>query len=109
MDSDKRRFKRVRIPLLVQYRFSPLGEFRTDYAVNVSEGGLFISNAEAVPEGSVVFLQFLTREGMHLISGEGRVVRNGRDGGQGVQFIRLDPADLERLHELIDRVERQRG
>ena len=106
---DRRKHPRVRVPLLVQYLFSPLGELRTDYASDLSEGGIFINNPEPVLPGTPIQLQFLTREGLELVNAEGRVVRTA-NGGQGVQFVRLLPDDLRRLTELITRVqERQRA
>ena len=99
---DKRRHPRVRMPLLVQYRTSALQAFKTDYASDISEGGVFLSTAELLPEGTVVFLQFVTRDGMHLISAQARVVRTA-EGGQGVQFVRLDAADLSRVQALVER------
>ena len=63
------------IPLLVQYRFGALEEFRTDYALNVSVSGMFISTSEVRPVGTRVFVQLTTRDGAHFLQGEGRVVR----------------------------------
>lgn len=101
---ETRKHPRVRIPLLVQYRFSPLDPFNTDYASDISESGIFITHAEPKPPGTPVFLQFVTRDGFHLVSAEGKVVRNAPGGGQGVHFIRLEPQDLDRLQELVQRL-----
>ncbi len=102
--SNKRRFPRVRIPMLVQYRTSPLEPFQTDYASDISEGGIFLSNHHPMAPGTVMFLQFVTRDGMHLISAEARVVHGHGEGGQGMQFVKLDPADHNALHALVERV-----
>ena len=101
--SNTRRHPRVKTPILVQYRTSPLEEFKTDYACNISEGGILLSNVTTLAEGTVVFLQFVTRDGMELVSAQARVVRSGEDG-QGVQFVRLEPADLRAVQQLVERM-----
>ena len=101
-DSNRRRHPRVKIPLLVQYRVSPLEEFRTDYATDVSQGGIFLSSELKLPAGTVLQVQFLTRDHMHLVAAEARVVR-AVDGGAGVAFIKLDPADHAVLEESLAR------
>lgn len=105
--SNKRRFPRVRIPLLVQYRTSPLEPFQTDYASDISEGGIFLSSHHVMPAGTILFLQFMTRDGMHLISAEAKVVHGSSDAGAGMQFVKLDPADHAALHGLVERVLKQ--
>ena len=101
--SEKRQFRRVRIPLLVQYWTSPLEEFKTDYASDISEGGIFLSEVGPLPNGTMLFLQFVTRDGMHLVSAEARVVRRTAEGN-GMQFVKLDQADLTVLKELLAKV-----
>jgi hypothetical protein len=87
--TQKRRHPRVDIPLLVQYRFGPIEDFRTDYALNVSVSGMFISTTEARPPGTRVFVQLTTRDGRHFLQGEGRVVRNV-DGGYAIELVGFD-------------------
>src|SRR5688572_5299100 len=96
-NGEKRRHPRVDIPLLVQYRFGALDEFRTDYAVNVSRSGLFIATTEVRPVGTRVFVQLTTRDGKHFLQGEGRVVRNA-DGGYAIELVGFD-ADA---HAVLD-------
>lgn len=76
---ERRIAPRVRIPLLVQYRYGPFDDLRTNYAIDVSSSGLFITLEEAPPPGTQVFVQLTTREG-HLLRGEGRVVRTEEEG-----------------------------
>jgi hypothetical protein len=95
--NNRRRHDRVKMPLLVQYRTNPLEEFRTDYAADVSEGGIFLQNPVPLPEGTVLQVQFLTRANVRLVSVEARVVRTVPKEGQGVAFIRLDPEDQAAL------------
>ncbi|MCP4503594.1 MAG: hypothetical protein GY822_26985 [Deltaproteobacteria bacterium] len=72
-----RRHDRAQIPLLVQYRFGPLEELHTDYALNVSKSGLFIDSDEAHAAGTRVVVQLTSRDGQHFLQGEGKVVRAG--------------------------------
>lgn len=85
----RRRHPRVDVPLLVQYRFGALEEFRTDYALNVSVSGMFIATDEVRPPGTRVFVQLTTRDGRHLLQGEGRVVR-AADGGYAIELVGFD-------------------
>jgi hypothetical protein len=100
MSQEKRRHPRVDIPLLVQYRYGALEEFHTDYALNVSRSGLFISTSEARPPGTRVFVQLTTRDGKHFLQGEGRVVRNA-DGGYAIELVGFDAEAQAVLDELV--------
>lgn len=96
----RRRHPRVDVPLLVQYRFGALDEFRTDYALNVSVSGLFIATPEVRPPGTRVFVQLTTRDGAHLLQGEGRVVR-ADDGGYAIELVGFDAEARAVLDELV--------
>lgn len=95
-----RRHPRVAIPLLVQYRFGAREEPRIDYALNVSQSGLFIASAEPRPVGTRVFVQLTTRDGAHLLQGEGRVVR-AADGGYAIELVGFDEAARKVLDALV--------
>lgn len=95
----KRRHPRVAVPLLVQYRFGALEEPRIDYALNLSQSGLFIATDESRPVGARVYVQLTTRDGAHFLQGEGRVVRS-QDGGHAIELVGFDAearAVLDRL------------
>lgn len=76
----RRRHPRGEIALLVQYRYGVLEEFRTDYTLNVSRSGLFITATEKRPLGTRVYVQLTTQDGQHFLQGEGRVVRHAAGG-----------------------------
>ncbi len=99
-EQNRRRHPRVDVPLLVQYRFGALEELRTEYALNVSVSGMFISTTEAKPVGTRVFVQLTTRDGRHFLQGEGRVVRNA-DGGYGIELVGFDDEARAALEELV--------
>jgi hypothetical protein len=96
----------VDIPLLVQYRFGALEDFRTDYAVNVSRSGMFIETKETRPAGTRVFVQLTTRDGQHLLQGEGRVVRTA-DGGYAIELVGFEEAAQRVLDDLVRAALRQ--
>jgi len=105
----ERRFQRARVPLLVQYRFSPLEEYQTDYSADLSRGGMFIYAEAPKPVGSLLYIQFITRDGARIIRGQGRIVRTSEaEGpeerrGQAVEFIDFDEADMRFLDDLVQR------
>jgi len=96
----KRRHPRVDIALLVQYRFGALEELRTEYALNVSQSGMFIATNEAKPVGTRVFVQLTTRDGHHFLQGEGSVVRNA-DGGYAIELLGFDDEAKAVLDALV--------
>lgn len=99
--ADKRRHPRVDVPLLVQYRFGALEELRTEYALNVSVGGMFIATQEKRPPGTRVFVQLTTRDGAHFLQGEGKVVR-AADGGYAIELIGFDEEAQRVLGRLVE-------
>ena len=105
----KRRYPRVRVPLLVQYRFSPVEDYQTDYLADLSRGGMFICADQPRPAGTLLAIQFVTRDGSRIIRGQGRIVRaelaTGPDGrsGQAVEFVDFDADDLRFLEQLVQR------
>lgn len=105
----QRRFPRVRVPLLVQYRFSPVEDYQTDYLADLSRNGMFICADQPRPAGSVLSIQFVTRDGSRIIRGQGRIVRSEvattADGrtGQAVEFVDFDADDLKFLDALVQR------
>ncbi|MBN2361932.1 MAG: PilZ domain-containing protein [Deltaproteobacteria bacterium] len=105
----QRRYPRVRVPLLVQYRFSPVEEYQTDYLADLSRNGMFIYADQPRPAGTLLSIQFVTRDGSRIVRGQGRIVRtetstqpDGRTG-QAVEFVDFDADDLRFLDELVRR------
>lgn len=99
-DIAQRRHARVSIPLLVQYRFGAFEEPRFDYALNVSQSGLFIATDEEKPAGTMVFVQLTTRDGQHFLQGQGRVVR-AQNGGSAIELDGFDEAARVILERLV--------
>jgi c-di-GMP-binding flagellar brake protein YcgR len=99
--ANKRKHPRVDVPLLVQYRFGALEELRTEYAINVSVGGMFIATSEGKPIGTRVFVQLTTKDGLHFLQGEGKVVRNV-DGGYAIELVGFEPEAQAVLARLVE-------
>jgi len=98
--SKKRRHARVSIPLLVSYRFERDGPQTMDYALNISQSGLFLPISDIKPPGTEVFVCLTTREG-ELLEGKGEIVRAGE--GYAIELVGFD----EQAHKILDRMVQQ--
>jgi uncharacterized protein (TIGR02266 family) len=104
---ERRRYPRVPLSLLIQYRFDTLADFLAEYSVDISEGGMFIRTDEPREEGSLIYLQFYLRDGAKLIEGLGKVVRvnpPGREGqvaGMGVEFVNFDDESMRLIKQIV--------
>lgn len=102
-----RRHERKSLPMLVQYRFNPIGEFHTDYSLNISAGGLLLHMVSAPQIGATVHLQFIMRGESRVIQCRGRVLRVEPSEmpetpvRAAVQFMDIDDEDLEALNALV--------
>jgi uncharacterized protein (TIGR02266 family) len=108
--SERRRYPRVPLSLVIQYRFDTLEDFLSEYSVDISIGGMFIRTNEVREEGSLVYLQFYLRDGAKLIEGLGKVVRvndpkqaSGTPSGLGIEFVNFDQASMELIQQIVER------
>ena len=110
--TDKRRYPRAELSLLVQYRFDSFDEFLSEYSGDMSTGGMFIRTEDPRPIGSMIYLQFALKDGSKLIEGLGRVVHvtevgTDRTPGMGVEFVSFDEESIELIEEIVaDRTSR---
>jgi uncharacterized protein (TIGR02266 family) len=92
--SERRKYPRVPLNLLIQYKFDTFEDFVSEYAADISLGGMFIRCEDAREEGAMVYLQFSLKDGTKLIEGLGKVVRvnpsQGPNPGIGVEFVNFD-------------------
>jgi len=102
---EQRRSPRVEFNLLVQYRFDTFDEFMSEYAADLSVGGLFIETDEPRNVGDVIYLQFALRDGTQLIEGLGRVARVVPPGsehpGMGIEFVNMDGDSQDLVHAAV--------
>jgi uncharacterized protein (TIGR02266 family) len=103
--SDRRRFTRVPLDLLIQYRFESFDAFLSEYAADVSVGGMFVRTGTPRPVGTMIYLQFTLKDGIRLIEALGKVVRvNPPDHelpGMGVEFVNLDDESLAMVEAIV--------
>ena len=111
---NKRRARRLHHELPVAYR--SVGSFLTDWATNISQGGMFINTRTPLPVGTDVkiLIQLPMLEapvGLH-----GKVTRvaefENRAGvvpGMGIQFTDVDPSKRQQLETLVKRLQRDLG
>jgi type IV pilus assembly protein PilZ len=110
-DAERRKYPRVPLSLLIQYRFDTLEDFLSEYSTNISIGGMFIRTDKPKDEGTLVYLQFYLRDGAKLIEGLGRVVRvNPTDSagdqataGMGIEFVNFDEESMELIRQIVER------
>ncbi|MBX5484074.1 MAG: TIGR02266 family protein [Myxococcaceae bacterium] len=105
---ERRRYERVPLSLLVQYRVNTFEDFLAEYSADISVGGMFIRTDEPREEGSMIYLQFWLKDGTRLIEGLGRVVRVNPPGdpervaGMGIEFVNFDEASMALIHEIVE-------
>ncbi len=81
------------------------------YALNLSEGGLFIRDDRPPPVGSLVLIEFVLPDGQPLSRVAARVVHarpatleSDRTAGMGLEFVRFDAV----AEEIVERLSRSR-
>ena len=111
---NKRRARRLQHELPVAYR--SVGSFLTDWATDISQGGMFINTKTPLPVGTDVkiLIQLPTIESPIGLSG--KVTRvTGLDGkaravpGMGIEFTDIDPSRRKQLEVLVKRLQRDLG
>lgn len=104
--ANKRRNRRVDLNLLVQYRFDTFDDFMSEYAADISEGGMFIETEEPRAVGDMIYLQFALRDGTRLIEGLGRVAWSSGAGsrrpGMGIEFVNMDGGSQDLVRTVIE-------
>lgn len=108
---DKRRATRLHHEIPVAYR--TVGSFLTDWATNISQGGLFINTRAPLPVGTAVriLIQLPGAAFPHQL--EGRVTRvsefDNRANlvpGMGIEFTGVDEARRHELESFVARLRR---
>ena len=104
-----RRADRLQHELLVAYR--TVDGFITDWAVNISRGGLFINSRNPLPLGSIVRLIVSLPDQAFPFDLTGKIVRvhpyePGADQvpGMGIEFVDVDDEKRSRLERFVARL-----
>lgn len=107
-----RKSERLQHELLVAYR--TVDGFITDWAVNISRGGMFINTRNPLALGSVVRLIVSLPDAAFPFDLTGRVIRvhpNDPDSdqvpGMGIEFIDVDEDKRTRLERFVDRLRKE--
>ncbi|GAB4570564.1 MAG: hypothetical protein Tsb0020_25450 [Haliangiales bacterium] len=107
--TDNRKSKRNPVTLRIKFKSANLEQFIERYAVDVSQGGIFIRTREPLPIGTTLRFEFQLRDESPLITGEGTVVwirehnptQSGVAPGMGVRFDRLTDASQSVLGKIL--------
>jgi uncharacterized protein (TIGR02266 family) len=109
---NKRRATRLHHEIPVAYR--SVGSFLTDWATNISRGGLFINTRKPLPVGTAVKILIQLPGASFPAQLGGRVTRvteyDNRANmvpGMGVEFTDLDDAQRRDLEAFVDRLRKQ--
>ena len=108
-DPNTRQGKRTPVTLKIKFKSETLEQFIERYAVDVSQGGIFIRTKEPLAVGTQMRFEFQLRDASPLIAGEGTVVwtrendpsRPAIAPGMGVRFDRLADGSQSVLERIL--------
>ncbi len=101
-NTNTRQNNRKPVTLKIKFKSGTLDEFIERYAVDISQGGIFIRTKDPLSVGTILKFEFLLKDSTPLIAGDGTVVwnreydpaRTGIPPGMGVRFDKL-PTDSQ--------------
>jgi len=109
---NKRRTARLHHEIPVAYR--SVGSFLTDWATNISRGGLFINTRKPLPVGTAVKILVQLPGASFPFHLDGRVTRiteyDNRANmvpGMGVEFTDVDEPQKREIEAFVDRLRRE--
>jgi uncharacterized protein (TIGR02266 family) len=108
-DPNTRQGKRTPVTLKIKFKSETLEQFIERYAVDVSQGGIFIRTKEPLAVGTQMKFEFQLKDASPLIAGEGTVVwtrendpsRPAIAPGMGVRFDRLAEGSQQVLEKIL--------
>jgi uncharacterized protein (TIGR02266 family) len=115
VDPNTRTQKRTPVTLKIKFKSETLEQFIERYAVDVSQGGIFIRTKEPLAVGTQMKFEFQLRDASPLIAGEGTVVwtrendpsRPAIAPGMGVRFDRLADGSQTVLERILSEKAKQ--
>jgi len=115
VDPNTRQGKRTPVTLKIKFKSETLEQFIERYAVDVSQGGIFIRTKEPLAVGTQMRFEFQLRDASPLIAGEGTVVwtrendpsRPAIAPGMGVRFDRLADGSQGVLERILSEKAKQ--
>jgi uncharacterized protein (TIGR02266 family) len=114
-DPNTRQGKRTPVTLKIKFKSETVEQFIDRYAVDVSQGGIFIRTKEPLAVGTQMRFEFQLRDASPLIAGEGTVVwtrendpsRPAIAPGMGVRFDRLADGSQSVLERILSEKAKQ--
>ncbi len=114
-DPNTRQGKRTPVTLKIKFKSETLEQFIERYAVDVSQGGIFIRTKEPLAVGTQMKFEFQLRDASPLIAGEGTVVwtrendpsRPAIAPGMGVRFDKLADGSQSVLEKILSEKAKQ--
>lgn len=107
-----RKSARLHHELLVGYR--TVTGFITDWAVNISKGGIFINTPKPLPVGNTVSLNIALPDNAFPFVLTGKVVRviehvsnSAETAGMAVEFIDVDEEKLARIEGFVEKLRKE--
>jgi len=111
---NKRRSSRLHHELPVAYR--SVGSFLTDWATNISQGGMFINTRHPLPVGTLVKILIQLPVSAFPVDLVGRVTRVTEFGnqanvmpGMGIEFTDVDAAKREQIEAFVQKLRTELG
>src|SRR5512138_2796555 len=112
LPQNKRKALRLHHEIPVAYR--SVGSFLTDWATNISQGGLFINTRKPLPVGTSVKILVQLPGASFPFELQGRVTRvteydnhANMVPGMGVEFLNVDDAKRRELDAFVERLKAQ--
>lgn len=101
--------EKARVGTVVKVTYRAAGRFCTDFAENISTGGMFIATARPLPPNTMFVLEFFPPGSAQPVKAKARVVWTrtrlsapGSKRGMGVQFVDLDETEEARIKEMVN-------
>ncbi len=112
LPQNKRRAARLHHEIPVAYR--SVGSFLTDWATNISQGGLFINTRKPLPVGTAVKILVQLPGASFPFQLQGRVTRvtefdnhANMVPGMGVEFTDVDEPKRREIEKFVERLSRE--
>src|SRR5687767_525216 len=114
-EPNTRQGKRTPVTLKIKFKSETIEQFIERYAVDVSQGGIFIRTKEPLAVGTQMKFEFQLRDASPLIAGEGTVVwtrendpsRPAIAPGMGVRFDKLADGSQSVLEKILSEKAKQ--
>lgn len=100
----------TRISTVIRVNYHTTDSFFTDFADNISNGGMFIATPKPLRPGTQLSLEFLLPECDYPIHVKAKVTwsrsvpSEGQKRGMGVKFDNLSPSAKDKINTIVKRL-----